>query len=247
MVKQGVFIPIPAAAVLLIWVAASGFLLLDGHYQLFLSPRFGILIWISLAILCLYTTSLFFYQPIQPVKDALIKGAVLLMPILFIFSTGDRTLGGYALSKRPLTSPNPLQTPQIKESPATPAMPGTVNPSAEEPTGDTGLSILKLILEWNTRRGSRVTLEGVYFEPEGKDGNSAVVFRYLVSCCAADAQPLGVVIPRDTTGQITDHDWVRITGVVEESMLRGNQVIFMTPEHIEKKEMPSKSAVYIYQ
>lgn len=198
--------PVPATAVLLIWAAASGFLLLDDHYQLFLSPRFGILIWVSLGILCLYAAGLFSSRQKLQVKDALIKGAILLMPVLFLFSGGDRTLGGYALSKRTLTSPNPLKSSEIQDSRTNPAMPGPAGPAEEEGAGDTGLSILKLIREWDTRRGSRVTLEGVYFEPEGREGDSAVVFRYLVSCCAADAQPLGLVIPRDTTGQIKDHD-----------------------------------------
>ncbi len=247
MVKHRFSIPVPTAAVLLIWTATSGFLLLDDRYLLFLSPRFGILIWISLIVLCLYTISLFPSQQIRPVKYTLIKGAILLMPILFIFSDGERTLGGYALSKRPLTSPNPLQSGKSRKPEANPVLPGTAGPAEEKREEDTGLSILKLIREWDTRRGTRVTIEGVYFEPEAKEGKSAVVFRYLVSCCAADAQPLGVVIPRDATGRITDHDWVRITGVVEESMLNEDRVIFMTPEQIGKKEMPSKSAVYIYQ
>ena len=42
----------------------------------------------------------------------------------------------------------------------------------------------------------------------------AIVFRYFVTCCAADAQPIGLVIKKDNGLKIKNNDWVRITGVV---------------------------------
>nr|NJM03276.1 hypothetical protein [Desulfobacula sp.] len=73
-----------------------------------------------------------------------------------------------------------------------------------------------------------------------------MVFRYLVSCCAADALPLGVIITKDPGREIRDNDWVRITGVVREDMMDGVPAIFMNLEQIEKKPLPYKSAVYLY-
>ena len=104
-----------------------------------------------------------------------------------------------------------------------------------------------MIREWDTYEGSRVTLEGLYYELRGKDETIAVVFRYLVSCCAADALPLGVVIKKEAAKGIQDNDWVRITGVVSQETLDGSLVIFMSPEQVEKIPLPSKGAVYLYQ
>ena len=216
------------------WTLTLVFLLTDDQYCLFLKPRFGILIHISLFILILFSFSLVTLRPKPRVPDSLIKGMILLVPVVFIFSAGDRTLGGFALSKRPLTSPEKteLQT----APPAT----GQEDPGTSDP------SILKLVQEWDRYKGSRVTLEGVYYELREKDETLAVVFRYLVSCCAADALPLGVIIKKEGVRDIKDNDWVRITGVVSEEPLDGAPAIFMSLEQIEKKPLPSKSAVYLY-
>jgi putative membrane protein len=221
--------------VMIAWIITSGFLLRNDQYQLFLKPQFSVLIYINLIILTLFTVSLFTLKTKLWVTDSLIKGMILLIPALFIFSTGDQTLGGFALSKRTLTSP--------EKKDAQPAL-SAVN---REDPGTSNPSILELIREWDKYKGSRVTLEGVYFEPREKDETIAVVFRSLVSCCAADALPLGIVIKKEAAEEIKDNDWVRITGVVQEAVLDDSPVIFMTLERIEKLPLPSKGAVYIYQ
>jgi len=217
------------------WIITFGFLLKDDQYHLFLKPQFGVLIYISLMILTLFAVSMFTLKTQFRVSDSLIKGMILLVPVVFIFSTGDQTLGGFALSKRTLTSPE-KKDPQPAPSAVNQEDPGTSEPS-----------ILKLVREWDQYQGRRVTLEGLYYEPREKDETIAVVFRYLVSCCAADALPLGIVLKKEGAKGIQDNDWVKITGVVQEAMLDESPVIFMTLERIEKLPLPSKGAVYIYQ
>lgn len=217
------------------WITTSGFLLQDDRYYLFLKPQFGILIYISLVILTLFAASILTLKTKLWVTDSLIKGMILLVPVLFIFSTGDQTLGGFALSKRTLSSPG-KKDPQ----PAPPAL-------KQEDPGTSEPSILELVREWDKYQGSRITLEGLYFEPREKNETVAVVFRYLVSCCAADALPLGIVIKKEAAKGIQDNDWVRVTGVVQDAMLDEAPVIFMVLEQIEKLPLPSKSAAYIYQ
>lgn len=217
------------------WILTSAFLLTDDQYCLFLKPRFGILIHISLFILGLFAFSLITLRPKPRISDSLIKGMILLVPVVFIFSAGDRTLGGFALSKRTLAAP--------EKNGISPA------PAAEKQDDPeiSGPSILKLVQEWDRYKDTRVTLEGVYYEPREKDETLAVVFRYLVTCCAADALPLGVIIKKDPAREIKDNDWVRLTGVVSEELMDGVPAIFMRLEQIDKKPLPYKSAVYLYQ
>jgi uncharacterized repeat protein (TIGR03943 family) len=217
------------------WILTSAFLLTDDQYCLFLKPRFGILIHISLFILILFTFSLITLKPKPRISDSLIKGMILLVPVVFIFSAGDRTLGGFALSKRTLATPEKtgISPAPVAEKQDDPEIPGP--------------SILKLVQEWDRYKDTRVTLEGVYYEPREKDETLAVVFRYLVTCCAADALPLGVFMKNQEVGEIKDNDWVRVTGVVKEETLDGTLVIFMALERIEKIPQPSNGAVYLYQ
>ncbi len=217
------------------WIMTSVFLLMDDQYCLFLKPQFGILIHISLFILGLFALSMITLKATHPVSDSLIKGMILLVPVVFIFSAGDQTLGGFALSKRTLASPE-----KTGLSPA-PTGKKQDDPDTSDP------SILKLIQEWDRYKDTRVTLEGVYYEPREKDETMAVVFRYLVTCCAADALPLGVFMKNQGVGEIKDNDWVRVTGVVSQETLDGTAVIFMALERIEKIPQPSKDAIYLYQ
>ena len=71
------------------WIVTSGFLLKDDQYHLFLKPQFGVLIYISLIILTLFAVSMFTLKTKLRVSDSLIKGMILLVPVAFIFSTGD--------------------------------------------------------------------------------------------------------------------------------------------------------------
>ena len=224
---------VPPFTALACWILTLVFLLTDDRFHLFLKPQFGILVHISLWISIGFALSLVAFRPPPGVPDSLIKGMMLLVPVVFILTAGDRTLGGFALSKRPLAAPE--TTGQQAAS-----------PKAEDPQ-NSDLSILTLVQEWDRYKDTRVTLEGVYYEPREKDETMAVVFRYLVTCCAADALPLGVFMKNQGVGEIKDNDWVRVTGVVSQETLDGTAVIFMTPERIEKIPLPSKSAVYLYQ
>lgn len=231
--KKAAFLPmIPPFAAMACWILTLVFLLTDNRFHLFLKPQFGILIHISLWISIGFALSIIAFSPPPGVRDSLIKGMMLLVPVVFILTAGDRTLGGFALSKRPLAAPE--TTGQQATS-----------PKAED-LDIPGLSMLTLIQEWDRYKDTRVTLEGVYYEPREKDETLAVVFRYLVSCCAADALPLGVILKKDPDREIRDNDWVRITGVVREDMMDGVPAIFMSLEQIEKKPLPYKSAVYLY-
>ena len=220
--------------VMALWIIALIFLIKDDQYTLFLKPEFGILLYISLLICCLFAASLLISKTNHHVQDSMVKGMITLLPILFILSAGDNTLGSYALSKRTLVAP--------QQSDPRPG-PGTIK---EKGTETINISIFSLTKEWEKYKGSKVSIEGLFHEPVGNDKDMAIVFRYFVTCCAADAMPVGVVIKREKIQQMKNNDWVRVTGVVREETMDGLSVIFMELEQIEKTTMPSKSAIYIY-
>ncbi|MFH2092763.1 MAG: TIGR03943 family protein [Pseudomonadota bacterium] len=232
--KNKVFFVSMPFAVMAAWVITSGVLIYNNRYYLFLKPQFGILIYLSLFICSLFAVSFLFSKTKHHAQDSMIKGMITLLPIAFIFAAGDNTLGSYALSKRTMAAP--LKTTRM-------TAPEAIQKKAAE-TLD--MSIPRLTQEWDTYKGSKVSVEGLFYEPVGKNKDMAIVFRYLITCCAADAQPIGLVIKKDNNLQIKNNDWVRVTGVVHEEQIDGNLVIFMELEHIEKTIMPSKSAAYFY-
>ncbi len=63
----------------------------------------------------------------------------------------------------------------------------------------------------NPFEGKTVITEGKVFIPKGSKPGRFVVFRFLITCCAADAQPVGVVVESDTPAPPQD-TWVSVRG-----------------------------------
>lgn len=70
-----------------------------------------------------------------------------------------------------------------------------------------------------------------------------MVLRYLVTCCIADARPVGLVVRDTTGGRIKDNQWVTVSGVMGETTYQGQQLAIVIPSKIT----PTKSeSPYIY-
>ncbi len=226
--------------VLVFWIGALGWLLYEDQYQLFLAPGFGFLIYISLGVCAVFCISLL-AEPPGSGKDPLIKGMILLLPIVFMGAAGDDTLGSFALSKRPVA------TMVHKESDTRPVQ-GLEAKTAREPGKDETqeISIAWLVRNWDRYNGRQIRVEGLFSKTiEGHD-HLAAVFRYFITCCVADAMPVGVFLASPPDIDIADNEWVRITGRVIMKQLDGYDIIFMETPKIEKTDKPAKNAAYIF-
>ena len=222
------------------WAATLGYLIYDDNYQFFLAPKFGFLIAAGLVLSLIYAVSLA-GKGITKNADHTIKGLALILPILFIYSAGSSTLGNFALSKRTIT---PIETKALETQPSVPPL------SAESPeSADSDLPLVSfsdLIRKWENYDGKRIRVEGLFANTVSGEDSFSVVFRYFISCCVADAMPVGVFIAGQKDSGIKDNDWVIAGGKVQYRKIEGYDVIFMTLENLGKKEKPSKNAVYVY-
>ncbi len=107
------------------------------------------------------------------------------------------------------------------------------------------ISISSLVRQFDQYDGKQVRIEGLYSDTiEGHDDLSAV-FRYFVSCCTIDAQPVGVFMSRSPDAGFKNNDWVRISGRVKKTRMDGYEVIFMELDKMEAAVKPGKDAAYI--
>lgn len=223
--------------VMFFWCSVLSWLLYDANYQLFLAPKFGVLVCISLGLSFFYCLSFAASKALKG-ENLFAKGLILLLPVLFILSAGQNTLGNFALSKRSLA---PLKT----------GLSQTVSPDmtpSEKSNPDELMlvSIPQLLRNWDAYKDKRVIVEGLISNNvEGHDDLSAV-FRYFITCCAADAIPVGLFIAREKENGPKNNDWVRVSGKVQMKKVDGYDSIFMDVEQLEKKQMPSKNAAYVY-
>ncbi|WDP91513.1 MAG: hypothetical protein HUN04_18135 [Desulfobacter sp.] len=222
------------------WAVTLGILIYDDNYQFFLAPKFEFLIVAGLVLSLIFAISLA-STDINKDGDHIIKGLTLILPILFICSAGDSTLGNFALSKRTI---KPLET---TASDMQASGPSASAKSPEVADHDIPLvSISNLIRKWENYDGRRIQVEGLFANTVSGNESLSAVFRYFITCCAADAMPVGVFMVGQGDAGIKDNDWVIAGGRVQHRKIDGYDVIFMEVEGLEKKKKPSKNAAYIF-
>jgi uncharacterized repeat protein (TIGR03943 family) len=159
------------------------------------------------------------------------------MPVAFIFISGNQTLNSYALSKRTLMSPdlNSLEPRHVSDQ--------SENQKTDMPLD---ISLSQLLRNWTSYSGKKVSIQGLLHQSLTDNDEYSLVFKYLISCCVADAIPVGIFIQKQKTNSFSDDDWVKVTGVVNLDKMKGQDVVLMSLDTIEKVEKPSKSAAYLF-
>ncbi len=223
--------------VLIIWIGTFIYLILDDNYVLFLKPEFGFLIYTGLFICSAFFISGMFNLPSRLNNSDIMNGLIILMPVVFIFLSGSQTLSSYALTKRTLMSPN-LDYIENKS-----VMDKADAQKAGEPIN---VTLSRLLQNWPSYSKKQISIQGLLQQSlEGNDDYS-LVFKYLISCCAADAIPVGIFIDKEKTKGFNDDDWVKVTGVVNLDKMDGNDIVVMSLDSIEIVEKPSKNAAYLF-
>ncbi|MCM8808572.1 MAG: TIGR03943 family protein [Candidatus Omnitrophica bacterium] len=87
--------------------------------------------------------------------------------------------------------------------------------------------------------GKDIIVEGMVYKNERK----FMLVRFLITCCAADATPLGIEIEYKENGEkeeIRNDDWVKVRGKVKIE----NDKVKIIAEEIIKTELPSNPYLY---
>lgn len=93
--------------------------------------------------------------------------------------------------------------------------------------------------------GKKVRVEWMIYQ-DNESGNFGYnIVNFLVTCCVADAQPVGLPIIFDPT-QITirENVWAKIEGSMEEISADGDRIIGIKVQNIEFISTPSEPYVY---
>ena len=75
-------------------------------------------------------------------------------------------------------------------------------------------------------------------------GDRFQVIRMFITCCAADAKPMGVTVHGDTLPHVSEMQWVRVTGKPTFPMEGGKRTPILEATKIEPCEAPSDPFVY---
>ena len=193
----------------LAWIFSLTGLLPNGAYDAFLRPEFGILLVVAVGVL-LGFLGVEMGRPPSSSKGTFsdtIRILILAMPLAYLSIGRTVALDSNAFSNRwtGLSAHSSV---------------GLTNETNQaDGITEPGIQDADLIgLCWNSGayEGRIVSVEGVLrHEPEVEQrygGNGWLLYRFVISCCAADAQPAAVLLTGEMTTNWTKDAWVRATG-----------------------------------
>ncbi|HHP1052208.1 hypothetical protein ACS94_05765 [Bacillus cereus] len=96
----------------------------------------------------------------------------------------------------------------------------------------------------NWFKGKEITFLGFIYKDKDVMGNKAVVARYGITCCIADASVWGMIVTGKNVEKIPEETWVKITGLLDETTYKGTVFPLVKVNKIEKINKPTDPYVY---
>jgi uncharacterized repeat protein (TIGR03943 family) len=93
-------------------------------------------------------------------------------------------------------------------------------------------------------RGQKVHVIGFVYRDERFEASQLLVGRFIVSCCVADASPVGLVVQGEETADFEDDQWIEIHGHFETGIFDGEETPILIIDSIEAIEPPSQPYLY---
>jgi uncharacterized repeat protein (TIGR03943 family) len=242
-------------ALLGLWTLFLGYLLLSSEYTGFLRPEFGLLLgfahFIAMGFMIAGMTRTRAGEVGFPV---LLRALVLLTPILyFAVMPAGGTLGAHAFGKRftGVETAGVQRDPGVRQDPEAgsglPSDPGEIVPARQGRLRER--TILDLLLHPESYQGKRVTVTGMILRDGGLKRHfgemDTVLYQFRISCCAADAQPVAMVLEMDPATETPARDqWFRVEGLFGTRVLGGKPVPVLGDTVIRPIETPSSPYLF---
>ncbi|QPA30447.1 TIGR03943 family putative permease subunit [Thermaerobacillus caldiproteolyticus] len=112
-------------------------------------------------------------------------------------------------------------------------------------TNENYLAILEIIHN-NVKRftGKEIELVGfVYREPDFVK-EKAVIARFVVTCCVADASVYGMLASGEQLKQLNNDEWVKVTGIIDKTNYKGNILPCIKIKTVKKVKQPNEPYIH---
>ena len=219
------------------WITLLSFVL-SGAYRSFIRPSFVIFLWGALAILLVFIVSGIVEMADRRLRlEDIARGGILLLPLMALWMAYGKPLGSYAYMKKTIAVQHPASPVKLEggrntaaEKPsAQPELRGKSEPPVQPELrrnnvpAPLNVTILDLMQRPQDYRGKLIAVEGMAMRQEtfSRDANSKpeaelpgsfILFRFVIVCCVADSQPLGLIVESAKAESVVDNDWYRVTG-----------------------------------
>lgn len=232
------------AIVYFAWAYAFLWLLDRGRFTAFLQPALWPLLAGGLALSAIFLISALrranaaCHQHTVEGAAAWTRAALLLLPIVFLVASYGAGLGGYAFGKRAFDG-----------EPLFPSSMAAIQNPEELPVDSDGAiraTMLELVVHATALEGKRVRTQGRVFRGPDVPEDHARIFRFVIACCAADAQPAAVLVRGDGVPGLAHDSWVEITGTLNQIEIDSVTWLHVEADTAETLPTPSPGDQYLF-
>ncbi|MGH0776500.1 TIGR03943 family putative permease subunit [Bacillus cereus] len=96
----------------------------------------------------------------------------------------------------------------------------------------------------NGFKGKEITFTGFIYKDKDVRGNKAVVARYGITCCIADASVWGVIVTGQNVEKFPEETWVKVTGILDKTTYKRMPFPLVKISKLEKINKPADPYVY---
>ncbi len=238
------------AAVMSAWATVMLHTAASGHLNRLLSPTFRSYVFTAAIILLILSAlHLMLYQPVS-VTDAtppskrlrqMGRWLVLLLPVVAASILSPSALSSTTLANRTTydstagVTPMPTMSDASKEN-VQAAL--STDPNQPVPMEVTDLVTISHSPEMiKTFTGRQIRTIGFFAAPPGQ---SQKLVRWMMWCCAADAQPVSVELGGNTSGNWKDTQWLEVTGTAEFPSTLGRVIPKINVTNIKPTKEPDE-------
>jgi uncharacterized repeat protein (TIGR03943 family) len=175
---------------------------------------------------------------------------VLLLPLLFLVGLPDAMLGGLHFKNRFVGTGGIASTHREPSGEGFPWEGREIGADipfveADRPTSETPdeCSIADLYRRPERYIDQHVIFTGMIMRDEALksyfDGKDTVVYRFLITCCAADALPMAIAVDAEPAKGFDSDQWVRVAGTFSLHRIDGKPVPQVIDTAIEPIEPPA--------
>ncbi|MBH0162152.1 MULTISPECIES: TIGR03943 family putative permease subunit [Fictibacillus] len=83
-------------------------------------------------------------------------------------------------------------------------------------------------------KGKEIETTGFVYREDGMSENQAVIARFSMNCCSADAVVYGTIIEGDGVSKLKEDEWYTVTGTIDETELNKVRLPLVEVESLEK-------------
>jgi uncharacterized repeat protein (TIGR03943 family) len=165
--------------------------------------------------------------------------AILALPLILGVAVRPKPLGAAALQNREINagSLSSLQAPSGSQL--------AIMPTAGERNILDWLYLFQSSEDPADFAGEPVHVIGFVYQDDRFSETQFMVSRFTVSCCAADAVPVGLVVQWPDTAQLPPDTWVEVTGTLQTGEFNGQTMPILQAEEVSETEQPAQP--YLYQ